>query len=153
MLKYERIYFGFQKKRKSFWKLEKYKQGMSRLKRAFATINNVGGGYYQTGHRPSKLFRQHDPKILVTGAFGQIGTELIPALRDKYGTDNVIASDVKAPRGNQNSDDGPFVYLDVCDYNGMARTVCEFSCDMIFHMGLCVYVRICGYKCTALTIV
>ena len=32
-------------------------------------------------------------RILVTGALGQIGTELVPALRERYGADRVVASD------------------------------------------------------------
>ena len=34
-------------------------------------------------------------KILVIGSSGQIGTELVQNLRDIYGIDNVVASDVK----------------------------------------------------------
>lgn len=34
-------------------------------------------------------------RILVTGALGQIGSELVPALRQHYGADRVVASDVR----------------------------------------------------------
>ena len=36
-------------------------------------------------------------RILVTGAAGQIGSELVPALRERYGADRVVASDVRVP--------------------------------------------------------
>ena len=36
-------------------------------------------------------------KILVIGAAGQIGTELVLSLRQSKGADNVIAADLKEP--------------------------------------------------------
>jgi len=71
-------------------------------------------------------------RVLVTGSSGQIGQELIPYLRKKYGADNVIASDIKTPGRNKNNG-GPFVYLDVLQKDSLARVVLEYGIDMIVH--------------------
>jgi nucleoside-diphosphate-sugar epimerase len=51
-------------------------------------------------------------KILVIGANGQIGTELVTALRGIHGAENVIASDINSPNyAIRNS--GPFEFANV----------------------------------------
>ena len=45
-------------------------------------------------------------RILVTGALGQIGSELVPELRARHGEDAVVASDIRVPSGSLT--DGPF---------------------------------------------
>ena len=57
---------------------------------------------------PAGLAAQTTPRILVTGSVGQIGTELVQALRERYGKENVIASDIKAPP--RDFPEGPFVW-------------------------------------------
>lgn len=52
---------------------------------------------------------QKPTRVLITGSSGQIGTELIEALRIKFGRENVIASDVKVPTKEQ-LDAGPFIF-------------------------------------------
>ena len=69
-------------------------------------------------------------KILVTGATGQIGSELTPALREKYGHDAVIASDIQQPEEL----DDPFVELDVTDRDAIEDVVEEHDVDTIFHL-------------------
>ena len=73
------------------------------------------------------------PVVLLTGACGQVGQELVPALRKAFGSENVIATDVrKAPR--EMVDGGPFHHLDVTQAGSIARLVTEHNVDTIVHL-------------------
>lgn len=73
-------------------------------------------------------------RILVTGALGQIGSELTDALRDKYGKDNVVASDVQEPCAEVRAA-GPCEIIDVLDKNALEAVVKKYSIDTIYHLG------------------
>ncbi|AWZ49280.1 L-threonine 3-dehydrogenase [Hathewaya limosa] len=73
-------------------------------------------------------------KILVTGALGQIGSELVEKLRKEYGTDNVIATDIRKVEGNPVVEEGPFEILDVLDANKMAEIVKKYNVDSMIHL-------------------
>lgn len=72
-------------------------------------------------------------RILVTGALGQIGSELVPALRERYGADNVVASDIRmpAPEGNGG---GPFQLLDCTSQRQIQEAVRRYQVDTIYHL-------------------
>lgn len=73
-------------------------------------------------------------RILITGALGQIGTELTAYLREQYGNDNVIASD-KNKHGDVNSSEaGPFELLDVVDAKGIADLCRKYGVNQIIHL-------------------
>lgn len=69
-------------------------------------------------------------KIMVTGALGQIGSELTGKLRGLYGADHVLATDIRVP----DSADGPFEQLDVTDGERMHDLAKSFGADTIIHM-------------------
>ncbi len=73
-------------------------------------------------------------RILVTGALGQIGSELTAELRERYGRDNVIASDIKYDEKNSVVSGGPWTMLDVMDADAVERMVEDYCIDSIFHM-------------------
>lgn len=73
-------------------------------------------------------------KILVTGAVGQIGSELTVALRKKYGPENVIATDIRMPSDIELRDDGPFEFLDCLDPHHITRVMQIHKVDKIYHM-------------------
>jgi nucleoside-diphosphate-sugar epimerase len=58
-------------------------------------------------------------KILVIGANGQIGTELVAALRGIYGADAVVASDLKSPVYNMRKNTGPYEIVNVLDHDSL----------------------------------
>lgn len=71
-------------------------------------------------------------KILVTGASGQIGTELVTRLRQIYGTDHVIATDIKQVCKHEAA--GPFEILDVTDPHAMYDIANKHQVDTIIHL-------------------
>lgn len=73
-------------------------------------------------------------KILVTGALGQIGSELTLALRSKYGNDNVIATDIRTDDKNILSGSGPFQILDVKDPDAIEAIIQKYNIDSAFHL-------------------
>ncbi len=73
-------------------------------------------------------------KILVTGALGQIGSELIFALKKKYGNENVIASDVRHDPPSEITDAGPYEIIDVMDKTVLEHVIQKYEIDTIFHM-------------------
>lgn len=72
-------------------------------------------------------------KILVTGATGQIGSELVPALRELYGRDNVLAAGNRT-QPSQELKSGPFTIVDVTDYDRIDRVIREYDIGKIFHL-------------------
>jgi len=72
-------------------------------------------------------------KILIIGACGQIGTELTQKLRKIYGTDNVIASDIR----KLNIDvvnSGPFEVVNALDFNQIEHLVELHQIDEVYLM-------------------
>lgn len=71
--------------------------------------------------------------ILIIGACGQIGTELTIALRDKYGADAVIASDIR--EGSETlMESGPFELLDATDYEAIENVVMHYEIEEVYLM-------------------
>lgn len=68
-------------------------------------------------------------KILVIGSSGQIGTELVQNLREIYGIDAVIASDVKV---TEQAKEGPFEVIDVMDAQGLLAIIKRHKVTQVY---------------------
>jgi nucleoside-diphosphate-sugar epimerase len=74
-------------------------------------------------------------KILVTGALGQIGSELVPALSERYGADNIVASDIRAPSPGAEVSAGRFEHLDCTKMRQIQEIVRHHDIGRIYHLG------------------
>ncbi len=71
-------------------------------------------------------------RFLVTGSYGQIGTELVGSLRKKYGGKNVIATGRKKPPEILTKD-GPYLHLDILDPNQIHSMLVDNDIDIVIH--------------------
>ena len=74
------------------------------------------------------------PTILVTGALGQIGSELVPALRARYGADTVIATDLKVLPPSGAAALAPYGHLDCTEPHQLHEAVRRYDVGTIYHL-------------------
>ncbi|UUV22159.1 NAD-dependent epimerase/dehydratase family protein [Paenimyroides aestuarii] len=75
----------------------------------------------------------NDTKILIIGACGQIGSELTLKLREIYGTENVIASDIR--KGEQDVfKTGPFELVDAMNYEQVEALIDKYKVEEVYLM-------------------
>ena len=72
--------------------------------------------------------------ILVTGAAGQIGTDLTTTLRERFGNQNVVAMGRKTPMPAEIAEGGPCVMGDVTDIEGYQKIVDDYQIDTVYHL-------------------
>ena len=73
-------------------------------------------------------------RILVTGACGQVGSELVPALCDRYGAHNVIATGHRTKPGQELLDSAAFYYIDCTDIKCIEEIIKQHNIGTIYHL-------------------
>jgi len=73
-------------------------------------------------------------RILVTGAVGQIGSELTMELRRRYGNDNVLATGRKTKPSETLLNSGPFEFIDITKRETVEKVVDDYDIETIYNM-------------------
>ncbi len=73
-------------------------------------------------------------KAIVTGATGQIGSELVMELRSRHGGENVVAVGHRRKPSDKVLNTGPYESIDVSDKASIEKAVREYSIDTIYHL-------------------
>ncbi|MEM6297260.1 MAG: NAD-dependent epimerase/dehydratase family protein [Bacteroidota bacterium] len=76
--------------------------------------------------------------ILITGALGQLGSELTEHLRQQFSPTQVLATDIREP--NEDTD-GPFEVLDVTDGKRMAELISKYKITHVLHLAAILSAR------------
>ena len=76
---------------------------------------------------------QKSGRILVTGALGQIGMELLDALINKSGSENVIATDIREPE-DMGDLEFKFLKLDVLNRDNIEKIILEHNVTEVYHL-------------------
>ncbi len=71
---------------------------------------------------------------MVTGATGQIGSELVPELRKRYGRDNVVAAGHLRRPTREMEDSGPFITVDLMDLKMVSDTLRQEEIGRVYHL-------------------
>jgi nucleoside-diphosphate-sugar epimerase len=80
------------------------------------------------------MSRKNVNRILVTGATGQIGSELTLELREKYGRESVVAAGHKRRPSEALLKSGPFEVVDATDKESLANIVLKHDIRTIYHL-------------------
>lgn len=70
--------------------------------------------------------------ILITGALGQIGSELAEKLKTIYGKENVIISDIRDPKDVNY--DGIYEVIDVLDTDRIKEVIAKHNIKTVYHL-------------------
>ncbi len=73
-------------------------------------------------------------RILVTGGLGQIGSELVVALRQRCGAGNVVTSDIRMPPSERLAEEQLFELVDCTNRDQLQEVVVRHRIDTIFHL-------------------
>ena len=73
-------------------------------------------------------------KILVTGATGQIGSELVPALQKKYGSENIVITTYRKEFSQEVLQNSSQEIFEATDKEKLNKIIKKHNIDTIFHL-------------------
>lgn len=78
-----------------------------------------------------------ETRVLIIGANGQLGSVLTKALQEKFGKENIIASDLR----EKDDFDGVFEVIDATDIDKIKTTVTKYNVTQIYHLAAILSAR------------